>query len=101
MPNLIPDIMGKSPKSLRVFKEIKRVSRLDAAVLISGDKGCRKDLIARAIHDNSPRSKGPFIAVDLASIPRDSAERELFGTGGPIDSGGVREGRIGDAEGGA
>jgi DNA-binding NtrC family response regulator len=98
----IPHIMGKNPKILRVFREMKKISHRDATVLISGEKGHYKELIAKAIHDNSPRRKGPFIAIDLASIPKDLAEEELFGHGneGRMKVAGERSGRIADADGG-
>jgi len=90
--------MGKSPKILKVFREIKKIAPQDTAILISGEKGCYKELIARAIHDNSPRCKGPFIKVDLALIPKDSMEKELFGKDGPLEVAGLRSSRIDEAK---
>ncbi len=90
--------MGKSPKILKVFREIKKIAPQDTAILISGERGCYKELIARAIHDNSPRCKGPFIKVALASIPKDSAEKELFGKDGSLEAAGLRSGRTGEAK---
>ena len=81
--------MGKSPKILAVFREIRRVASKDLPVLISGESGTYKELVARAIHDSSPRQERPFIAVPLSSIPERLAAAELFGCekgadGGPI-----------------
>jgi DNA-binding NtrC family response regulator len=74
-----PQIMGKSPKMLKVFKDIGRVAIKDLAVLISGESGTYKELVAKAIHYNSLRLNGPFIAVSFVSIPNDLIEAELFG----------------------
>ncbi|MBE0425639.1 MAG: sigma-54-dependent Fis family transcriptional regulator [Nitrospirae bacterium] len=74
-----PQIMGKSKKILKVFREIKKISRKDVTVLITGENGTYKELAARAIHYNSLRSKGPFIAVSLVSVPIEIVGLELFG----------------------
>lgn len=75
----LPQIMGRSPKMLKVFKEIKKVAPKSLAVLISGESGTYKELVAKAIHYNSPRLNGPFVTVSFTSIPKDLAEAELFG----------------------
>jgi DNA-binding NtrC family response regulator len=80
--------MGKSQKILKVFKEIKKIARKDLTVLITGENGTYKELVARAVHYNSQRSNGPFIAVSLVSVPREIVEAELFG----YDKGEVSEG---------
>jgi len=72
-------IIGKSPGMLKVFKEIGRVAPKDVTVLISGGSGTGKELVARAIHNNSRRKFGPFIAINAASIPKELLEAELFG----------------------
>jgi DNA-binding NtrC family response regulator len=102
MPVRIPHIMGKSLKSRRVLGEIKKLSLRDTIVLIYGEKGCCKELIAKAIHDNSRRREGPFIRVDLTAIPKDLAEKELFGYGqyGPSEAAGEGRSRIEVANGG-
>jgi two-component system nitrogen regulation response regulator GlnG len=74
-----PQIMGKSLKILKVFKEIKRLASKDLTVLISGESGTYKELVAKAIHYNSSRLNGPFLAISLSSIPKDLIEVELFG----------------------
>jgi two-component system, NtrC family, nitrogen regulation response regulator GlnG len=75
----LPQIMGSSPKILKVFREIKKVASKSGDLLISGEPGTYKELIAKAIHNNSQRQKEPFIMVDLSSVPQDLTDRELFG----------------------
>lgn len=97
-----PQIVGRSPKMLKVFKEIGKVASKDITVLITGESGTGKELVARAIHHNSRRASGPFVAINSASIPKDLLESELFGyrkgafTGADRD----RKGRIESADGG-
>lgn len=72
-------IIGRNRKMLRVFEMIKNVSRSDANVLIEGQSGTGKELVAHAIHHNSPRKDGPFIAINCSAIPDNLLESELFG----------------------
>ena len=72
-------IVGNSRKMVRVFDMIKNVARVDANVLIEGHSGTGKELVARAIHHNSPRAGGPFIAINCSAIPDNLLESELFG----------------------
>ena len=72
-------IIGRSRSILKVFKEIGRVAPKDVTVLISGGSGTGKELVSRAIHNNSRRKFGSFIAINSASIPRELLEAELFG----------------------
>ena len=74
-----PQIVGRSPKILKVFKDIGRVASKDITVLITGESGTGKELVAKAVHYNSNRRTGPFVAINSASIPRDLLEAELFG----------------------
>ena len=74
-----PQIMGKSRKMLRLFKEIKKISSKDGAILITGETGTYKELVARAIHHNSSCMNGPFVAVNLSSIPHELKIKEVFG----------------------
>lgn len=74
-----PQIVGGSPRILKVFKEIGRVAPKDITVLVTGESGTGKELVAKAIHYNSTRRNGPFVAINSASIPRDLLEAELFG----------------------
>ncbi len=72
-------IIGKSRSVREIYKSIGRVAETDLTVLILGESGTGKELIAQAIHQNSARAKGPFVAVNCAAIPRDLLEAELFG----------------------
>jgi len=74
-----PQMIGKSPKMLKIFKDIGKVAAKDITVLITGESGTGKELVAKAIHYNSKRSGGPFIALNAASIPKNLLESELFG----------------------
>ena len=92
-----PYILGKSPKIIKAFKEIKKIAPKNLSVLISGESGTYKELVARVIHDNSPRRESPFIAISLASISRDLANAHLFGNNGAEKK---RSGMIDEADGG-
>jgi len=72
-------LIGRSPAMVEVFKEIGRVARTEMTVLLMGESGTGKELVARAIHANSGRARGPFITVNMAAIPRDLMESELYG----------------------
>ena len=72
-------IVGKSRSMLKVFKEVSRVAPKNVTVLISGERGTGRELVAMAIHKNSRRKLGPFVAVNYASIPKELMEAELFG----------------------
>lgn len=72
-------IIGKSRKMMHVFDMIRNVARTDANVLIEGQSGTGKELVAKAIHHNSPRGEGPFIAINCSAIPDNLLESELFG----------------------
>lgn len=72
-------IIGKSRKMLQVYEMIRNVARTDANVLIEGQSGTGKELVARAIHHNSLRGEGPFIAINCSAIPDNLLESELFG----------------------
>ena len=72
-------LVGSSPKMLEVWKAIGRAAASDVPVLITGETGTGKELVARAIHDHSERKDAPFVAVNLAAIPTGLVESELFG----------------------
>src|SRR6201997_1750349 len=73
------NVIGKSKKMQELFDLIESVAASEANILIQGENGTGKELIANAIHYNSKRSKGPFIAFNCAAIPKDLIESELFG----------------------
>src|SRR6266545_2147597 len=72
-------LIGESPAFVEQIRKLPAVARCDAGVLISGETGTGKELIARAIHYLSPRASGPFIPVNCGAIPVDLLENELFG----------------------
>jgi two-component system response regulator HydG len=85
------NIIGKSSQMQEIFRQIRRVAPTKASVLIVGETGTGKELIARAIHQNSPRKDKPFIAVNCAAIPRDLLESELFGHEKGAFTGAIRQ----------
>ena len=74
------DLVGCSPAIVEVYKRIARCARADETVLISGETGVGKELVARAIHENSPRAKHPFLVADLGAVSASLWESELFGS---------------------
>lgn len=72
-------IIGQGPAMQQVFRQIRRVAPTDATVLLRGESGTGKSLIARALHHNSPRRAGPFVPVDCTTLPEGLMENELFG----------------------
>jgi len=77
--NRFPEIVGRSAPMQEVFKLMNRVIPTDAAVLILGETGTGKELVARAIHYNGPRQRQPFVCVNCGAIPEGLLESELFG----------------------
>ena len=73
------EIIGEAPAMQEVFRAIGRLARSKITVLINGESGTGKELVAHALHRHSPRAGGPFIALNMAAIPRDLLESELFG----------------------
>ncbi len=74
-----PEIIGEAPAMQEVFRAIGRLARSNITVLINGESGTGKELVAQALHRHSPRAGRPFIALNMAAIPRDLMESELFG----------------------
>jgi two-component system, NtrC family, nitrogen regulation response regulator GlnG len=74
-----PEILGQAPAMQDVFRAIGRLSQSNVTVLVTGESGSGKELVARALHKHSPRRDGPFVAINTAAIPKDLLESELFG----------------------
>ncbi|MDV3456477.1 nitrogen regulation protein NR(I) [Sphingomonas sp. HF-S4] len=72
-------LIGRSPAMQEVYRVIARVVANDLTVLISGESGTGKELVAKAVHDLGPRRRAPFVALNMAAIPRELIEAELFG----------------------
>ena len=100
--NPLEILIGKSPEFIESIKQIHRVAPYDAPVLISGETGTGKEIVARAIHYQSPRRDGPFIPINCGALPENLIENELFGheRGAYTDASKSREGLISQASGG-
>jgi two-component system nitrogen regulation response regulator GlnG len=72
-------LIGRSPAMQEVYRVMARLTQTDLTVMISGESGTGKELVARALHDFGRRSRGPFVALNMAAIPRELIESELFG----------------------
>ncbi|MBJ6138749.1 nitrogen regulation protein NR(I) [Marinobacter litoralis] len=96
------EIIGEAPAMQEVFRAIGRLSNSNITVLINGESGTGKELVAQALHNHSPRARNPFIALNMAAIPKDLIESELFGheKGAFTGAGGTRQGRFEQANGG-
>ncbi len=99
---LRPEIIGESPAMQEVFRAIGRLSHSNITVLINGESGTGKELVAHALHRHSPRHAAPFIALNMAAIPKDLIESELFGheKGAFTGANALRQGRFEQANGG-
>ncbi|WP_040856691.1 nitrogen regulation protein NR(I) [Thiorhodovibrio frisius] len=97
-----PEIIGEAASMQEVFRAIGRLAKSNITVLINGESGTGKELVARALHRHSPRANAPFIALNMAAIPRDLMESELFGHERGAFTGAQtrREGRFEQADGG-
>lgn len=96
------EIIGKAPAMQEVFRAIGRLSQSKATVLLTGESGAGKEVVARALHKHSPRVNAPFVAINMAAIPKDLMETELFGheKGAFTGASAIRHGRFEQAEGG-
>ena len=74
-----PEMLGQAPAMQDVFRAIGRLSQSNVTVLITGESGSGKELVAQALHNTSSRRRGPFVSINCAAIPRDLLESELFG----------------------
>ncbi len=97
-----PDIIGEAPAMQEVFRAIGKLSASSMSVLINGESGTGKELVAGALHNHSPRKENAFIALNMAAIPKDLVESELFGheKGAFTGADSMRRGRFEQADGG-
>ena len=97
-----PEMLGQAPAMQDVFRAIGRLSQSNVTVMITGESGSGKELVAKALHRHSSRANGPFIAINTAAIPKDLLESELFGheRGAFTGAQTMRRGRFEQAEGG-
>ena len=97
-----PEILGQAPAMQDIFRAIGKLSQSNATVLVAGESGTGKELVARALHKHSLRASKPFIALNMAAIPKDLLESELFGheRGAFTGAQAMRSGRFEQAEGG-
>jgi len=95
-------LVGRSPAMQEIYRVLARLMQTDLTVMISGESGTGKELVARALHDYGKRRNGPFVAVNMAAIPRDLIESELFGheRGAFTGANNRASGRFEQAEGG-
>jgi len=98
----MPEMLGQAPAMQDVFRAIGRLSQSTVTVMITGESGSGKELVARALHKHSPRANGPFVAINTAAIPKDLLESELFGheRGAFTGAQTMRRGRFEQADGG-
>jgi two-component system, NtrC family, nitrogen regulation response regulator GlnG len=101
-PGDTPEMLGQAPAMQDLFRAIGRLSQSQVTVLITGESGSGKELVARALHKHSPRGSGPFVAINTAAIPKDLLESELFGheRGAFTGAQTMRRGRFEQADGG-
>jgi two-component system nitrogen regulation response regulator GlnG len=97
-----PEMLGQAPAMQDVFRAIGRLSQSNVTVMITGESGSGKELVARALHKHSQRAAGPFVAINTAAIPKDLLESELFGheRGAFTGAQTMRRGRFEQADGG-
>ncbi len=97
-----PEMLGQARAMQDVFRAIGRLRQSQVTVLITGESGSGKELVARALHKHSPCADGPFVAINTAAIPRDLLESELFGheRGAFTGAQALRRGRFEQADGG-
>jgi two-component system, NtrC family, nitrogen regulation response regulator GlnG len=97
-----PEMLGQAPAMQDVFRAIGRLSQSNVTVMITGESGSGKELVAKALHKHSSRASGPFVAINTAAIPKDLLESELFGheRGAFTGAQTMRRGRFEQADGG-
>ena len=100
LPNT--DIIGATPKMVDIYKKVAKIARIEAPVLIAGESGSGKELIARAVHTNSGRAKAPFVVINCGALTETLLETELYGheKGSFTGATGSRKGLLESASGG-
>src|SRR5438477_386572 len=100
MPNT--EMIGATPKMVEIYKKVAKTARIDAPVLVIGESGSGKELVARALHENSSRSKAPFVVINCGALPETLLESELYGheRGSFTGATGSRKGLLESASGG-
>ncbi|HEX2832872.1 MAG TPA: sigma 54-interacting transcriptional regulator [Thermoanaerobaculia bacterium] len=96
-PTVLSGLIARSPAMSRIFQLVENLQASEAPVLLTGERGTGKEVVARAIHEHSPRRRGPFVAVNCAALPPELLESELFGHVRGAFTGAVRD-RIGRFE---
>jgi two-component system nitrogen regulation response regulator GlnG len=101
-PGECPPLVGHSPAMQEIYRTIARLTTADLTVMINGESGTGKELVARALHDYGKRRTGPFVAINMATIPRERIESELFGYERGVFAGATNrsQGRFEQANGG-
>ncbi|NNE08318.1 MAG: sigma-54-dependent Fis family transcriptional regulator, partial [Gemmatimonadetes bacterium] len=101
-PTHFSGLVARSPAMTRIFRLIENLSHSEATVLLTGETGTGKGMVARALHAHSPRRKGPFVSVNCGALPNELLESELFGHVKGAFTGAIRnrQGRFALAEGG-
>ncbi len=96
------ELIGRAPAMLALYRTLEKVAASDATVLVTGESGTGKELVARTLHRLSPRTRGPFVAVNCAAVPEALMESELFGheRGSFTGAHRRRDGRFAEADGG-
>lgn len=100
LPNT--EIIGATPKMVDIYKKVAKIARIEAPVLVVGESGCGKELVARALHANSPRAAAPFIVINCGALTETLLESELYGheRGSFTGATGSRKGLLESAGGG-
>ncbi|SKA12599.1 Transcriptional regulator containing PAS, AAA-type ATPase, and DNA-binding Fis domains [Oceanospirillum multiglobuliferum] len=94
----LEDMMGQSPAIQQIKRQALRAAQLDTTLLLLGETGTGKELLAQGIHQASPRRNGPFVGINMAALPESLVEAELFGSSAGAYTGADRKGRIGKVQ---
>lgn len=97
-PTLSGEFFFASPAMQDLIKTAQKIARVDSTVLLTGESGVGKGVLARFVHDNSPRCNKPFITINCGAIPENLLESELFGYAGGAFTGALKEGKVGKLE---